>query len=152
MTDSTPDINTADDSDNILDGSMLVNSEPSSQSIGILTRILTLLNSGIVGKRLIGISALTLILLGSMKLYNFCLEINQEKLKNKHKIQEISKLVAKESRSDLIIDGLKSIMIKVNEINKSCSRYDHELKLLKKAKSSSEQVFIYLRYFIFFKF
>lgn len=105
------------------------------------------LNDPTMGKRLTAIFALTSILVGSVKIYNFCVEINQQKLKNKAKIMQLKDGIFIDTRSDVIAQGIKAIMIKLDEMGESVDRYDHELFLLKKAKSESEQVYVYLRYF-----
>jgi len=115
-------------------------------NIKIGTKLLNLLNDSTIGKRLTGISAFLSIVFGSMKIYNFCMEVNRRKMKNKDKILDLSHHVFVETSSDIIAHGMKDIMIKLDQITKSVNRYDHELNLLRKAQNESEEVFVYLRY------
>ena len=76
------------------------------------------------------------------------MELNKRKQTNQSKIKVIVSKLSKlktNQRSPLITQGLETTLEKLDNIHKSCSRFDHEVKLLKIAKDTSEEVFVYLR-------
>lgn len=82
------------------------------------------------------------LLLGAVKIYNFCMKVYEQKSRNHAKIKQ---LAVKDS-DHKVAQEIQGIIIKLDKIAQSVNRYDHELNLLRKGKKQSEELFIYLRY------
>jgi hypothetical protein len=95
-------------------------------------------HSMLVIKMLSGIS----LLVGSIKIYNFCMKVYEHKSRNHAKIKQ---LIIRDS-DHKVVQEIQDIIVKLDKISHSVNRYDHELNLLRKARKESEELFIYLRY------